>query len=66
MIIIFICLVSFLTRIVIIPFDIPLKLDGLEYYVFSYNVANNLNYSQILGTNDGWSWFLSFFYDISR
>lgn len=66
MIIIFICLVSFLTRIVIIPFDIPLKLDGLEYYVFSYNVANNLNYSQILGTNDGWSWFLSFFFMIFR
>ena len=56
-------IVSLLFRINFASFDIPILLDGLEYYSFGYEVAFSHNYPVgILGTNDGWSLFLSSFF----
>ena len=56
-------IVALLFRINFASFDIPILLDGLEYYSFGYEVAFSHNYPVgILGTNDGWSLFLSSFF----
>jgi len=56
-------IVSLLFRINFASFDIPILLDGLEYYSFGYEVAFSHSYPVgILGTNDGWSLFLSSFF----
>ena len=55
--------ISLFLRIYITPFEIPLSLDALEYYAFGYEIAISQNYPLgILGTNDGWSIFLSPFF----
>ena len=57
--------ISLFLRIYITPFEIPLSLDALEYYVFGYEIAISQNYPLgILETNDGWSIFLSPFFTI--
>ena len=56
-------IVSLLFRINFASFDIPILLDGLEYYSFGYEIAFSHSYpAGILGTNDGWSLFLSSFF----
>ena len=47
-------IVALLFRINFASFDIPILLDGLEYYSFGYEVAFSHSYPVgILGTNDG-------------
>ena len=52
-------------RINFATFDIPVSLDGLEYYSFAYEIVLSNNFPVgILGTNDGWGLFLSVFFTI--
>ena len=56
-------IVSLLFRINFASFDIPILLDGLNYYLFAHEITFSQNYPVgILGTNDGWSLFLSSFF----
>ena len=59
---------SLLLRIISIPFNIPLKLDAIDYLSFAVVFSSTGNYPiGILPTNDGWSIFLSpFFYFIGN
>jgi len=62
-----ICLVSFLLRLYIFPYDVPITLDGAGYfwYATDMNILNqfptNYNYP-----NNGWPVFLSSFYSLSN
>ena len=65
MIILLISIFALLLRINFATFDIPVSLDGLEYYSFGYEIAFSNNFPVgILGTNDGWGLFLSSFFMI--
>jgi len=52
-------------RLFLIPIDVPIKLDGIDYFSFAFEFSKNGIYPNgILHTNDGWSIFLSPFFSI--
>jgi hypothetical protein len=53
-------------RLILIPIDIPIYFDAIDYFSFAFELSKNNEYSNgILYTNDAWSIFLSpFFYFI--
>lgn len=52
-------------RIFLVPFEVPVKLDAINYFIFAYDFAKTgIMPSSILETNDGWSMFLSFIFKI--
>ena len=56
-------IIALLLRVNFTTFDIPVSLDGLEYYSFGYEIALSKSFPVgILGTNDGWALFLSPFF----
>mgnify|MGYP001193303304 FL=1 len=65
LIIIFSTLISIgiLLRIIFLDFDIPIFVDATDYYTFAYKIVTEGGIPKhVLETNDGWSWFLSFFF----
>ncbi len=47
-------------RLYYVPFEIPIKLDGIDYFTFAFEVSKSQKFpTGILQTNDGWSLFLS-------
>lgn len=65
---IFLCIIIFSSlslRIFFIPNDVPIKLDGIDYFDFAFELSKHGKFpTGILGTNDGWSIFLSPFFTL--
>ena len=56
---------SLCVRFFLIPIDVPIKLDGIDYFSFAVELSKNGIFpAGILHTNDGWSIFLSPFFSI--
>ena len=57
------CVISFLLRLYVIPYNVPITLDGASYFWYSIDmkilgqIPTNFNYP-----NNGWPIFLSFFF----
>ena len=53
-------IVSLSIRLYYTPFEIPIKLDGIDYFSFAFEVSKSQKFPiGILQTNDGWPLFLS-------
>ena len=60
-----ILLSSLSVRFFLIPIDVPIKLDGIDYFYFAAELSKNGVFPNgILHTNDGWSIFLSPFFSL--
>lgn len=54
------CLAGFIVRMYFFPFDLPIRLDGLDYFLFAHSLSQEGTFPKgLLGTNDGWSIFLA-------
>ena len=54
-------------RLIFADFNLPIFVDATDYYVYSYKVVTEYNIPKnVLENNDGWSWFLSFFFMFFR
>lgn len=54
------CLSGFIIRLYFFPFDLSVRLDGLNYFLFAHSLSQEGLFPKgILGTNDGWSIFLA-------
>ena len=54
------CLSGFIIRLYFFPFDLPVRLDGLDYFLFAHSLSQEGLFPKgVLGTNDGWSIFLA-------
>ena len=56
---------SLCIRFFLIPVEVPIKLDGIDYFSFAVELSKNRVFPYgILPTNDGWSLFLSPFFSL--
>jgi len=57
------CLTGFFLRILYFPYEIPIILDGLSYFLFAYDVSTRgVLPTEYYVENDGWPIFLGFFF----
>jgi len=55
---------SLLIRVYYFPFNVPIAADGIDYFMFAIAIVQNGEFPiGILMTNDGWSIFLSGFFN---
>jgi len=58
-----IVVIGFLIRLYLFPNDVPVNLDAVNYFAYSYSLIYRGEFpSDYLTTNNGWSTFLSIFY----
>ena len=64
-ILIILIITSFVIRLYFLPFDVPIRQDGVDYFAYAYLIHSNDHFPVgYLVNNFGWSTFVSLFFSV--